>query len=822
MKPLKNKFFLFVFVLLSISTHAQVDLDSLWGVWIDNDKEDTTRLEAIYKFASDGYLYNQPDSALYFAQLMFDFALEGGNRFYQANAFYLKGDVNFNQENFVGALKNYNSALNIYEDIDDKMHISSALLQIGNICYQNDNYPQALSYWINSLGICEEIGGNMSSPVLNNIGLIYKIQGDYPKALEFYKRSLAMFEEDESKMGISITLGNIGEIYSEQGNFHEALKYLNRSLKISEEIQHDNRITVALASLGDVYCKQGAYTKAMDYYKHSLRISEERNTNWSVTRSLLGIGTIYNLTHKEKLAIEWCKKGLIVAQESHSMRNQRSACKCLYDAYKALDNSSQSLKYLERLLILDDSLKMEETSMKLQQMEFARQMLTDSLAHVESEHQLEMAHQVELGKKDRAKTIFLVSGLIILLIAGGLWSRMHFIRKANTRLKIEKDRAEQSEQFKQQFLANMSHEIRTPMNAIRGMTDIILRRNPKKDQLTYLNAIKESSNSLLLIINDILDLSKIEAGKVDFEHIQFSLDHILNNVKTIMGLRAEEKSLILKIEKSEDVPDLLFGDPNRLSQVLINLVGNAIKFTEKGSICVRVESGDDIIGTYKMIRFTIEDTGIGVDQDRLDKIFRAFEQAYSDTLRKYGGTGLGLAISKELVELQGGQISAESEKDKGSKFSFELPLMVDETISKKLAESDTEERTNISGKLKGTSILLVEDNEFNIMVAKEELEDAIPDVKVLVAKNGKEAIDILEKEEIEIVLMDLQMPVMNGFEATTHIRNLNHKKAEVPIIAMTANVMKEEVERCINSGMNDYISKPFETKDLLIKIGQLT
>ncbi|MCD4730152.1 MAG: response regulator, partial [Bacteroidales bacterium] len=277
-----------------------------------------------------------------------------------------------------------------------------------------------------------------------------------------------------------------------------------------------------------------------------------------------------------------------------------------------------------------------------------------------------------------------------------------------------------------------------------------------------------------------------------------------------------------KVEKSKDVPNLFFGDPNRLMQILINLVGNAIKFTEKGSVSIRVEPGDLTISKHKMIRFTIEDTGIGIEPDRLDKIFWAFEQAYSDTLRKYGGTGLGLAISKELVELQGGQISVFSKKGKGSKFSFELPMEIDETMREESEKPVTKDNNDISRKLQGTSILLVEDNEFNIMVAKEELEDVIPDVKVIVAKNGKEAIEILEKSKIEIILMDLQMPVINGFEATTTIRNLNSEKAKVPIIAMTANVMKEEVEKCLNLGMNDYISKPFETKDLLMKIGQLT
>ena len=235
----------------------------------------------------------------------------------------------------------------------------------------------------------------------------------------------------------------------------------------------------------------------------------------------------------------------------------------------------------------------------------------------------------------------------------------------------EKEKAQASERAKHQFLANMSHEIRTPMNAIKGMTDILIRRNPKEDQKEYLDSIKQSSDSLLVIINDILDISKIEAGKIELEHEPFSIMELVDNVHTIMQFKAEEKGLGLK----KDIPteDLYVkGDATRLRQILINLIGNAIKFTEKGLVTTALKS--EKVNDKLNLHFTISDTGIGIDKDRMDKIFKSFEQAYSDTSRKFGGTGLGLSISKMLVELQHGKIWVESEKGKGSQFHFTIRL----------------------------------------------------------------------------------------------------------------------------------------------------
>lgn len=373
---------------------------------------------------------------------------------------------------------------------------------------------------------------------------------------------------------------------------------------------------------------------------------------------------------------------------------------------------------------------------------------------------------------------------------------------------------------KQQFLANMSHEIRTPMNAIKGMTDILLRRKPLSEQLSYLNAIKESSNSLLVIINDILDLSKIEAGKIDLEEIPFSLTDVIGNVNTIMQFKAEEKGLLLKTDIQEGVNNAAIGDPTRLHQVLLNLTGNAIKFTEKGMVTIQLKTVP-VDGDKMMAKFCVSDTGVGIGEDRLEIIFDSFEQAYSDTTRKFGGTGLGLSISKKLVEIQGGEIWAESQKGKGSQFYVTIPFDVAKPESETMTQPLVYESSNVANQLKGIKILLVEDNNFNAIVAQEELEDAIEGVEVEVAENGVIAIEKVAHGHYDIILMDVQMPVMNGYEATEKIRNMENGTATIPIIAMTANVMKEEVERCYEARMDDFIGKPFDTMELLQKIYNL-
>jgi signal transduction histidine kinase/DNA-binding response OmpR family regulator len=452
--------------------------------------------------------------------------------------------------------------------------------------------------------------------------------------------------------------------------------------------------------------------------------------------------------------------------------------------------------------------------------------LRDSITDLSMQLEKELYEQLQAGiAQNRKRTIIVLaisrlltilglSGIVILsyMVIRHLMRQHQLIKELKQASDNETEARQQAIEsaiVKEQFLANMSHEIRTPINSVIGFTNLLQKTTLAEEQQQFVNLIQSASENLLAIINDILDISKIEAGMLRIEKNPFSIRGLCSSIETMFYHKAREKNLSFSLYIQENIPDTLNGDPVRLTQIMVNLISNAIKFTQKGGIFINITTpgqNDDQV----RLRFSVKDSGIGIPADKLETIFERFQQGETDTTRKYGGTGLGLSIVRNLVQLQGGDIRVNSEPGKGTEFIFDIEYSL-VTMGEAMPAAAVMEKAEISaGAFPDARVLVVEDNAMNQLLIKFTFQSW--KVNYELADNGTKAIEWLQRATFHLVLLDIQMPLMDGYATAQAIRK--ELKNDIPIIAMTAHALAGEREKCLSYGMNDYISKPIHEKEL--------
>jgi signal transduction histidine kinase/CheY-like chemotaxis protein len=637
----------------------------------------------------------------------------------------------------------------------------------------------------------------LEARVLNNFGNIYRDLGDLAKALNYYESALDINEALGDEFAQSINLTSISNLLYDLADYDSALDYALRCLPIFERAHDTSRLITIHNTLGNIYFKQKNFKTALKHFEENIQQSDPDTAAHIMAQS--GLGKVYYLMDDIENARHYLTDSL---QKAEKMAYGEVQIIChFYLGKLKMDegNYRQSLKHLLAGFQLAEEYSRKHDLMSIHE---ALSTVYDNMGDIPKAFHHLKAYESLKEEIFKQATLNQLRNLQVS-------QQIELARK-------EKEVAERTAQLKQQFMANMSHEIRTPMNAIVGMTRLLLSKNPREDQLKYLNAIQQSATNLLVIINDILDLSKIEAGKIVIEQTDFSLREVLQSVQDMLLFKAEEKGISFEVLTDPEIPERFIGDPVRINQILINLAGNAVKFTERGGVTVRVFSSKKE-GKQHTIGFDIIDTGIGIAEDYVEKIFESFTQAGSDISRKFGGTGLGLTISKQLVSLMHGNITVKSKLGEGTTFTVLIPLLESDVQHTEKPQRLVDEA--MLERLAKTRILLVEDNEFNRLVAEDTLKDLLPGITIDVAVNGEEAVKKVSHNYYDMVLMDIQMPIMNGVDATLAIRKtLQAPAKDTRIIAMTANVLQEDVQRYFEVGMNAYVSKPFQTDELLLKM----
>ncbi len=775
----------------------------------------------------------------------------------KAIAQLVQGYVLVHMGKHVESLPFFQNALRCYEFTGNTAGMAKALLNMGTADGYLGDQRSALAHYRESEKLFEKANnadGALTASV--NIASMLGTLGNWAEMRQLNLKNLGQAEKLGNWPSFATICSNLMEDYSAiPDSLDRALWFGQLALKGLEKKKNSMAETDVWRYISIVQCRKGNHAAADSAAQKSLALATERDDQLAMREAYLCLA---------ESAIERAKKAASAAEKdslylrAYAFHKKEIACNdSVFNAEKTRQLAEYRVQFeterkeheIARLgaeakarefEALQKNLELRQQKIQAERSRERAELLSKTNENIALELEINAARlasqQAESGKKqgeiellqsknaqqaleaenERHLRWGLVAGLAALAVFSFLVFRLLRLRTAAKR-KIEQQQAEielqnrsleEANRYKSIFLSNMSHEIRTPLNTITGMADLLADTPLDGRQREFTTVLKNASENLLVVINEILDFSKIEAGKIELRPAPMDLRALLERQVNLLKINAEQKKVSLDLACSADLPRGIVADSGRLNQVLLNLLGNAVKFTEKGSIRLSAMVRERLADGRLLLEFSVKDSGVGIAVGEVGQVFESFKQAGSDTHLLHSGTGLGLAIAKQLVELQGGRIWAESELGRGSTFSFTLPVEEAQLV-------ENQPKAEPKARPAGLRILLVEDNQFNQLLAVELFKKLVDGPLVTIAANGQQAVDRAAAEPFDLIFMDIKMPVMDGLSATRAIRQAG---LPAPIIALTANATTEERDRCLAAGMDDYLSKPISVHLLEEKI----
>ncbi|MBF6608824.1 MAG: response regulator [Flavobacterium sp.] len=638
------------------------------------------------------------------------------------------------------------------------------------------------------------------------LGVLYLELKKFDDADQLLNRSITLYKTLPPSSELAYAYYNLGLANIEEEDFIRAESNFDRAGEIYKAINIPDAIELLDLQRGIIYFAHGKIKQATGIFQ-TLASSKSDTSDEIRSEALYYMGRIEAANYRNNMALNFMNRALARVNPKTQIELRSDIYRSLSEIYEKLGGVEQSYSYLKQHLTLRDSIR-SATMQKLGADDYADFKESERLKTIE---QLNQSNRQQQRAGKFAKLISIL-GIALISILSLLCLSLYknniirtqsnlLLKEKNRELQVAKDKAEKASKARSEFLSTVSHELRTPLNAINGITHLLLQEEPKESQLNYLQSLKFSGDYLLTFINEILEINRIESNAVQVEHINFNLKALLTNIQNSLKEQANKNNNRYTIEIDEKIPNLLVGDPTKLSQIFLNLINNALKFTKNGDVKViaRHKVTEDKNTT---IHFEVVDTGIGIPEDKLDAVFDSFSQGSIEINRKYGGTGLGLNIVKKLIGLLGGQIKLESKIGKGSTFSFDLTFQISMAEQTDI-HSDYDETVFINKK-----VLLIEDNKINQMITKKMLENK--QMLCDIIDNGEDAIEAVKNNYYDLVLMDVHLPGINGTTATQIIRTFD---TTTRIIALTAISLNENRESLLSFGMNDVLTKPFDPED---------